>query len=369
MSPIKGWSEKRRLHRLGKVRLGEKKISKGGKEYPSALDHFSFVDAPDLLTVYGDKCKEIDVMLPNENVDAFFPQFRMCYRTSGLFCRGDGETATRVNVGMSEGPNAAPLDPEGHKFIIDQGIKADVGDMFEMPCAGESCHFTERKFCKPIGRFLFLVPKAPRVGVFEISTTSWNSILELNSSIDTIRGIAGRVSMIPLRLKLVPKDTKVPKSTMKKTIYHLVLEFNGSFSDLAQYRGVKEIPMDQLPPRHELEQHVPEDLMPHGGEDLESHLEGTDKIADPVESVIVDPVSFHVVKGGVSKLKTTPAQFKIKTVGGKDYFTLSEKIATDAKNAGDAGRECQALLTQKDGAEWIDRINVDESTTPAGSTF
>ena len=253
---IKGISEVRRMRRLGKVRLGEKKINDKGKEYPSALDHFNFEDAPELQAIYGDNCKTIDVMIPNENIDAFFPQERKCYRTSGLFCRGDGETATRVNVGMSDGdknskavPKGQPLDPSGMEFIKEQGLRLDVGDMFDMPCLGEECPFTQKKLCKPIGRFMFMVPRAQRVGVFEISTTSFNSIVELNSAIDTIRVIAGRISMIPLKLSLVPKETKVPKSTMKKTIHHLVMEFSGTIADLAQYRNAKQIPLEQLPTR------------------------------------------------------------------------------------------------------------------------
>ncbi len=278
--PIKGISEKRRMRRLGRIRLGKKEANKSGNgDHPVALDHFNFEDAPELGVLFGANCKEIDVVLPNENVDAFFPQERKAYRTSGLFCRGDGETATRINVGVSDGdknskrvPKGQPLDPEGTKFIKEQGLAVQVGEMFDMPCLGEDCPFTVQKFCKPIGRFLFLVPKAPRVGVYEISTTSYNSIVELNSSIDTVRGIAGRVSMIPLKLKLVPKETMVPKTTMKKTIYHLVLEFAGTFADLAKYRNVKEIPLDQLPTRLELDREVPDDLVKKAGQALEEEL-------------------------------------------------------------------------------------------------
>ena len=38
---IIGLSEKLRLPRRGKIRLGEKKVSAKGKEYPSALDYFA----------------------------------------------------------------------------------------------------------------------------------------------------------------------------------------------------------------------------------------------------------------------------------------------------------------------------------------
>lgn len=278
--PIKGISEKRRMRRLGKIRLGKKEVNKSGNgDHPVALDHFNFEDAPELVAIFGNNCKEIEVILPNENVDAFFPQERKAYRTSGLFCRGDGEVATRVNVGISDGdknskkvPKGQPLDPEGASFIKEQGLMLAVGDMFDMPCKGEDCPFTVQKFCKPIGRFLFIIPKAPRVGVYEISTTSFNSIVELNSSIDTVRGIAGRISMIPLKLKLVPKETTVPKTTMKKTIYHLVLEFAGTFESLSAYRNVKEIPLSELPSRLELDREVPGDLVKQAGRALEEEL-------------------------------------------------------------------------------------------------
>jgi hypothetical protein len=343
---IKGISERRRLRRIGKIRLGEKKINKDGKAYPSALDHFNFVDAPGLEELYGKNCKEIEIMLPNENPDAFFPQERKCYRTSGLFCRGDGETATRVNIGLSEGdkmskaiPKGQPLDPDGMSFIKEQGLKVDVGDMFDLPCPGEECPFTEKKLCRPIGRFLFLVPKAPHIGVYEISTTSYNSIIELNSSIDTIRGVAGRISMIPLRLRLIPREAKIPKSTMKKTIHHLVLEFSGSFADLAQYRNIKQIPLDRLPSRHELEQHVPEDLIPHGGADLDAELSGGPKpIPGPVAAKPAAPIH---AEGGISDGKIIGVFKKagnyrivqqLDGVGEREYFSKEETMASAAKS-------------------------------------
>lgn len=355
---IKGISEVRRIRRIGKIRLGEKKV-KNGKEYPAALDHFNFTDAPDLLAMYGADCKEIDIIIPNENVDAFFPQERKCYRSSGLFCRGDGETATRVNVGLSDGdknskavPKDQPLDPEGYAFIKSQGLKAGVGDMFSMPCAGEACHFTEKKYCKPIGRFLFIVPKTPRIGVFEISTTSFNSIVELNSAIETIRGLAGRISMIPLKLRLVPKDTKVPKTAMKKTIYHLVLEYMGSMESLVEFKNAKQIPVAALPKRHELEQHIPDDLMPEGGAKLDRKLAGEDKIAGPEEAKegeLVTEGESNVTIQGVFKKGDI---FRIQ--GELAYLTDQEVFASAAKKMCKAGEEAKIKWKRKDdGTYWI----------------
>ena len=78
--------------------------------------------------------------------------------------------------------------------------------------------------------------------------------------------------MIPLKLRLVPKDAKIPKTGQATKIYYLVLEYAGTFESLTQYRGLPEIGMDRLPSRAEIEQHVPEDLVPHGGEDLEAQV-------------------------------------------------------------------------------------------------
>ena len=50
---IPGVTDKSRLPRLGKIRLGEKATAQSGKQYPRALDHFSLVDAPDVAQIYG----------------------------------------------------------------------------------------------------------------------------------------------------------------------------------------------------------------------------------------------------------------------------------------------------------------------------
>src|SRR3990167_2672876 len=266
---IKGISDVRRLPRLGKIRLGEKKISAGsGKQYPSKLDHFNFKDVPEVAAVYGDNCKELDILLPVENQDIFFSQERKAYRLTGLFCKSsDGDTATRVRVGISDGmgkvPKGAILDPEGEAFIKEQGIECGPGEMFELPCLGEGCSFTENKMCRPIGRLLFMLPKVPKFGCYEISTTSFNSMVELNSYLEAIRGTAGRVSMIPLKLQLVPKQVQVAgKAT---GIFHLKIAYAGTVSDLMKYRDQKALPAPlpatALPSKIELDSHPPEDLM------------------------------------------------------------------------------------------------------------
>jgi len=291
---IKGISDVRRLPRLGKIRLGEKKKNDKGKEYPSKLDHFNFKDAPGVAEIYGENCKELDIVLPSEDRDVFFSQERKAYRATGLFCKcADGDTAVRVRVGQADGSNpkiakGTVLDHEGEAFLKEQGLECAVGDMFEMPCPGEECSFTDKKFCKPIGRLIFMLPKVKQFGCYEISTTSFNSMVTVNSYIEAVKNAAGRVSMIPLKLKLVPKQVQVEgKAT---GIFHLALVYEGTVESLMAYqKGVKLLPAPMpaaaIPTAAELDRHVPDDLVPHAGAALDARLGTSPSGPTPAEAI------------------------------------------------------------------------------------
>ncbi|WP_447973941.1 recombination directionality factor [Nitrospira sp. Kam-Ns4a] len=93
---IKGLSERRRLPRLGKIRLGVKVLAKHGQTYPAEVDYF--VVPPEVAKVYGPKPKALDVMFPVQNRSIIFPQALKWYGSGrGLKCIGDGERAMRLN--------------------------------------------------------------------------------------------------------------------------------------------------------------------------------------------------------------------------------------------------------------------------------
>lgn len=289
--PIDNLSEIRRLPRLGIIRLGEKAESANGKAYPKKLEYFNLKDAPGVAAVFGEKPKTIEIMLPHEDAEVFFPQWRKAYgKSTGLFCKGDGKNASRIRFGVSDGKprfdgdtNAMPagqaFDPDGEKFLKENGIKVAVGHRYDLPCLGAECPFTKKKVCKPLAQFMFLMPRVPGVGVYQISTGSFNSMVDLNSYIEIVRGIAGRVSMIPLRLSLVPKKVNVDGKAIG--IFHLKLEYAGLMTDLLKYRDAKYLSADLLP---QIEHETPEDLVPHKGEDLDKQLSGQDVIPGPEDS-------------------------------------------------------------------------------------
>jgi len=201
---IKGLSQARRLPRLGKIRLGIKKVSaKTGKEYPAEVDYF--VCPPEVQKVYGEKPKELDVIIPVEDEAMFFPQALKWYTQTKLMCKGDGETAIR-------------LDPK-------------TGEMFETDCPCEKLDSGE---CSQKAHLMVMLPKVSMGGVWQIDTGSVNNIIEINSSIEMIRSLCGRIALIPLKLRRVP--TEIIVEGTKRTKHLLQLIFPGGIEEVKAYR-------------------------------------------------------------------------------------------------------------------------------------
>ena len=193
---IKGVSEKRRLPRLNKIRLGKKAVSKKtGNEYPIETPYF--VVPPEVAKIYGEEPTEIDVMLPVEDEEIIFPQAYVWYgKSKGPKCIGNGEQAMRVN---------------------------ENGDFEPRECP---CEKLEEGECNRSAHLMVLLPRVNLGGIFQISTASYHTIVDINSGIDYIRALIGRVAMVPCKLKRIPRETH--GSGRKETHYtlHLHLDAN-----------------------------------------------------------------------------------------------------------------------------------------------
>ena len=101
------------------------------------------------------------------------------------------------------------------------------------------------------------------VGVWQINTSSKNSIIDINSSIDFVRGIIGRVAMIPLVLKREPIETHRIEGKDIKTGKHYTMKISLGMSLVDLQR------LGQIPPTRVLlpapDEAVPEDLFPPNG--------------------------------------------------------------------------------------------------------
>jgi hypothetical protein len=174
---IRDLSDRRRMPRLGKIRLGVKVVNALKKtEYPKETEYF--VVPPEVEKVYGKCPRELDVMFPVNDIDRVFPQAYKWYGESrGLKCIGNGEVAMHLNEKnqtMEERDCPCPL--------LDSG-------------------------CSKRAHLLVILPLVNMGGVYQIDTISYHSIADVNSGIDFVGALLGRFAMVPLKLKRVPRDT------------------------------------------------------------------------------------------------------------------------------------------------------------------
>ncbi len=176
---------------------------------PAKLNHFKIVpDDEDLLPLiqelYGKEPTSIDIKLPVfiptlssepdpevdlEKVRAMtFPQSLTRWVKSGLVCTGDGIRAIRYD----ENPDGIELD-----------------------CDTEKCEFYERGDCSESARLFVFLYRLPTFGVFRLSTRSFNSIVDINTGIDSVYAIGEMIAetnpgstlasilpQLPLRLRV-----------------------------------------------------------------------------------------------------------------------------------------------------------------------
>jgi len=173
--PIKKFKNQYRPQRQGIIHLGVKKIKstdQGAIEYPHEVNYFVLKDCPELVKIYGpdpedlenpdDLHKELYITLPSARFDKDFdsylekvaPQYYKRYRQSGLYCKGDGEAAV--------------------------GIDVKTKQMEEIKCP---CDYLDSGDCKQIMIFRFRIQEIASFNIYQITTSSTNSILNINSFI------------------------------------------------------------------------------------------------------------------------------------------------------------------------------------------
>lgn len=233
--PIIGLSEVRRLPRLGKIHLGVKEINAKGIEYPKAVDYF--VVPPEVAEVYGEKPTELDIVIPTEDPNIFFPQFYKQYSNKrGLVCKGDGATANRV--------------------------EEKEGELIELTCNPDTCEFYLKDKCKPVGNLLFVLPEVKGFGVYQIDTSSIHNIINLNSEIALLKNLLGRISGIPLKL-----TREVQKLQQKGEIRNIALIHIRSPYSLTELQNNKKVlgkpePVSIEVPDNDVPESVPDEILP-----------------------------------------------------------------------------------------------------------
>jgi hypothetical protein len=220
MSPIKGLSDIVRLPRLGHIHLGEK-VTDREKTYCRALPHF--VCPPVVQDKYGKTPTELDIVFPTENTETIAQQYLRTYSQShGCVCIGDGVHARR-KIDLKTGGIA------DHN-TTDWEWRGELSENGELNCNLQECPEFLAKKCKKVLSLQFILPLVKGIGVWQLDTSSFYSIVNVNNMIGMLQEMAkhygGRgVSWVPLKLRLAPMDV-FPAGMKKKkaNVLHIVRE-------------------------------------------------------------------------------------------------------------------------------------------------
>ncbi|MDP3063729.1 MAG: hypothetical protein Q8O40_11060, partial [Chloroflexota bacterium] len=213
MSPIKGVSDRPRLPRLGKIRLGIKVEEEGKKPYPRAVDYF--VCPLEVQAVLGEKPTSLPIAFPTDDPDQWASHYYRRYSSfRGLTCRGDGEKATRwvdLEKAVDKATGELPTQEQSHpRFwpVASRETKKTI--QREIECPPLSCPEFAQKQCKPVMNLQFMLPTVEGIGIWQLDTSSWNSIRNVLAGLNLVksltRSVLGvpRLQLIPLTLSLVP---------------------------------------------------------------------------------------------------------------------------------------------------------------------
>lgn len=214
--PIKGMTDqKKRFVRIGHLRKGEPKPE--GQVRPGRdLEYFRFDPEPGeeeaaaaFHAEYGDEPKEVNIVLPFDEVEENLDAWHEAYLAGGLVHRCNNEFVEYA------------IDPESGEVLVKNGLDRDGN---RVKCDGEPvAHWTDKKgnehpvFCEPVGRLDVIIPELRRIAYVTVHTTSKNDIANLSGQLEGIRDLNGqRLRGIPLVLKRSPKMISTPGGEGKR---------------------------------------------------------------------------------------------------------------------------------------------------------
>jgi len=213
MNRINGISNRRRMPIIGKIRLGVK-VSGPSGFYPKETPHF--VVPEEVAKVFGAQPKELEVMFVSNDPTVNCPQALRWYgESAGLQCIGNNQVARRLNQ-----------------------------DTWKTESRSCPCEKLESGECGPRANLIFMIPKVSSGGLFQIDSSSINSMEKINSYFDFLALTLGRIAMIPLKLRRVPVTRR--REGRPTTHYPLELRYEGSADETKRHQQETEMVLRKI---------------------------------------------------------------------------------------------------------------------------
>lgn len=232
-----------RLAEIGKIKIGRKGreiTTKSGKKMriPEKSDQFiitttekdangDFVANAQIMSELGsdisNPLRELDIVLLFDDIDKNFITQYALYAGRVKRCSGDGEKAIRL------------IDPNKKEGTDDMEQKSAPAEYVreEMVCP---CEYLKLGKCKPTGVLICLLKMSQRIGgVYVFRTHSWNSIVNMLSSLRFIQQLTGGIlAGLPLKMTIKPKTVQEKNTDQIHKIYMVNIEYAGTAVELKQ---------------------------------------------------------------------------------------------------------------------------------------
>lgn len=313
-----------RLKRLGKIRLGIKKMStKTKREYPSETDHF--VVPKEIADLYGPEPKELDAMFASNNPEEVYMEKLALYgASSGLKCHGDGKTAERRDEKGNWQPQTCPCE----------FLKTPANPTGQ---------------CGPQAHLMVMLPKVSMWGNYQITTRSIYARAGILSSLKNLQDMVGRIAYIPLKLSRIPQE--INHDGKVKTHYIVGFTPDLGLPQIMDLRNKPELMM--LPAQYELEPAVDQNpaLDPV---DVETDEEPEDEENDGIEAERLANMTNQELDAVQKALKeqqekkVTPQQTT--GAGASTRSDQATAVGTPVKSEAPAGEKKELAKIPKD--EW-----------------
>jgi hypothetical protein len=191
----------RRLREIGRIRIGETKVSAGGKKYPAKLGTFRLTSQDGSVIsaaaeTFGGEPK------PWKDAPAG-EQFEVVTTTSSLnvIVPPTGMAFSQFYEAWSGGGCQKRCDGQWD-VLRDQACDCDPGN----------------RECKPHTRLSVILSDLPALGVWRLDTQGYYAAVELGGVVEVIEGYARRGQMLPARLRLEQREVKRPGEPAKKFV-------------------------------------------------------------------------------------------------------------------------------------------------------
>lgn len=189
-----------KLTEIGKIKIGDKALSQGGKEYPVSLDYFRATgDYSEMFKkVFGDKCTKLPITFPSDDIDSVCNEhYELRDKAGKLVADGDGETWKVYNQ-----------DTE----------KCDI-----VKCSLEALEAKTKLKAKVKLTLRFLILDIKVLGLWRFETYgSASSIPQIRDTFDFVMQNAGTIVRIPFDLQVKRVKSQRPGKPTQYSVVSLV---------------------------------------------------------------------------------------------------------------------------------------------------